>query len=79
VAHEVTAETAARLIDPVALDELDEVGSLVVVKFIVADETEPDRGGGDTFFEVGAIEGEAVAKELDDVVVPGDVVGFDHD
>ena len=77
--HEVTPETAAWLVDPVPLDELDEVGSLVVVELVVADETELDRRGGDTFFEVGAVEAEAVAKELDDVVVPGDVVGFDHD
>ena len=79
VTYEVTAETAARLVDPVALDELDEVGGLVVVELVVADETELDRRGGDAFFEVGAVEAEAVAEELDDVVVPGDVVGFDHD
>ena len=45
VAYEVAAEPAARLVDPVAPDELDEIGGLVVVELVVRDEPELDRGG----------------------------------
>ena len=74
VAHEVLAERAARRLDRVALDELDEVGGLVLVQLGAGDEAEPDGRRGDPLLEVDGVEGEAVAEELDDVVVAGVVV-----
>src|SRR5215468_9692795 len=74
MAHEVVAERAARRLDRVALDELDEVGRLLLVQFRAGHEAEPYRGGGDALLEVEAAEGEAIAEELDDVVVARVVV-----
>src|SRR6185437_1313388 len=74
VAHEVLAERAARSLDRVALDELDEIARLVLVQLGACDEAKPDRRGGDALLEVEAVEGEPVAEELDDVVVARVVV-----
>src|SRR5439155_3850829 len=74
VANEVLAEGAARRPDRVALHELDEVGGLVLVQLGIGDEPEAHRRRRDPLFEVDAVEGEAVAEELDDVVVAGVVV-----
>ena len=71
VAHEVPPEGAARLVDPPLGGELDEVGGLVLVEVVRLDEAELDRGRGDPLLEVVGVEAEAVAEELDDVVVAG--------
>src|SRR5436309_14363938 len=78
MAHEIAAQPAARLVDPVALDELDEIGGLVFVELVVADEPELHGGGRDALFEVGGVEAESVPEKLDDVVVSGEVVGLRH-
>src|SRR5207248_11094287 len=67
-------ERAAWRLDNVALDELDEVGRLVLVQLGARDEPEADGRGRDALLEIEAVEGEAVAEELDDVVVAGVVV-----
>ena len=69
VTHEVLPESRARVVDPVAFHQLDEVGRLVWIELVVRDKPELDRGGGDAFFEVLCVEAEAVPEELDDVVV----------
>jgi hypothetical protein len=74
VAHEVFPKGAARRVDRVALDELDEVGGLLLVQLGAGDEPPPDRGRRGALREVEVVEGEAVAEELDDVVVAGVVV-----
>jgi hypothetical protein len=79
VADEVSPEAAARLVDPIAFDELDEVGGLVVVELVITDETELYGRGRDALLEIGRIEAEAVLVELDDIVVAGDVVRLCHE
>src|SRR4051812_19399742 len=74
VANEILAERAARCSDRVALDELDEIAGLVLVQLGARDETQTDRRGRDAFFEIQAVEGEAVPEELDDVVVARGVI-----
>ena len=74
VPNEIAAERAARLLDPVALDELDQVGRLVVVELVASEETELDGGCRHTLREILGVEAEAVARVLDDVVVAGVVV-----
>ena len=74
VPDEVFAERAAGRLDRVPLDELHEVGGLVLVQLGIGDEAEADRRCGDPLLEVEAAEGEAVAEELDDVVVAGVVI-----
>ena len=78
VAHEIAAEPAARLVDPVPLDELDEIGGLIFVQLVVADQPQLHRCGRDTLLEVGRVEAEPVSQKLDDVVVSGQVVGLRH-
>jgi len=74
VANEVAAERAAGLFDGVPLDELDQVGRLVVVQLVPCQQAELDGGRRDALLEVRAVEAEAVAQELDDVVLAGAVV-----
>ena len=74
VANEVAAERAAGLLDRVPLHELDQVGRLVVVELVPSEEAELDGGCRDALLEVVRVEAEAVAEELDDVVVAGVVV-----
>jgi hypothetical protein len=69
VAHEVTAELAARLLDQPVRGELDEVVGLLVVELVVVDEAEPESRRADALGEVGVVEAEAEAEELDDDVV----------
>ena len=76
---EIPPEAAARLVYPVPFDELDEVGGLVVVQLVVADEAELHRRGRHALLEVGGVESEAVAEEFDHVVVAGDVVRLCHE
>jgi hypothetical protein len=78
VPHEIAAELAARLGNPPVGRELDEIGGLVVVEVVGADEPEPDGGGGDPLLEVVRVEAEAVAEELDDVLVAGRIVRLAH-
>src|SRR6266542_5211073 len=79
VADEIAPESAARFVDPVTLDELDQVGGLVPVELVVPDESELDGGRGDALLEVRGVEAEAVPQELDHVVVAGNVVGLCHE
>ena len=58
--------------------ELDEVEDLLVLELIATDQPEPNRGCGDALLEVVPVEAEAVAEELDDVVVPRRVVRLGH-
>ena len=74
VANEIAAERRAGLVDRVPLDELDQVGRLVVVELVPSEEAELDGGCRDALLEVVSVEAEAVAEELDDVVVAGVVV-----
>ena len=67
--HEVAPEPAAWVFDPVPPDELDEIGGLVLVQFVVGDQPELDGRGGDALLEVGGVEAEAMVLKLDDVVV----------
>ncbi len=78
VADEVAAEAAARLLDPVAPDELDEVGRLIRVELVVRDQAEPHGRRGHALLEVFSVEAEAMVLELDDVVVARDVVRLHH-
>ena len=78
VPHEIPAERAPRLGDPAVGRELDEIGRLLVVEVVRADQSEPDGSGGDALFEVVGVEAEAVAEELDDVLVAGRIVRLAH-
>ena len=69
VADEVAAELAARIRDPPVGSELDEVGGLLVVQVVRPDQPEPNGGTGNSLLEVLGVEAEAVAEELDDVLV----------
>src|SRR5947199_7743759 len=55
-ADEVAAERAARLLDPGALDELDEIGRLVLVELVPREEPELHGGGGHALLEVLGVE-----------------------
>jgi hypothetical protein len=68
-AYDIAAERRAWVGDPAVRGELDEVGGLRLVEVVRLDQSEPDRGGDDALLEVGGGEREAVAEELDDVVV----------
>src|SRR5581483_10810515 len=73
-ADEIAAERAARLLDPGTLDELDEIGRLVVVELVLREEPELHCGGGHALLEVLGVEAEAVPEKFDEVVVAGAVV-----
>jgi hypothetical protein len=79
VADEVDAEHAAGFVDAPVRRELDEVGGLLVLELVPAQEPEPDGGGGNALLEVEGAEREAVAEELDDEIVAGGVVGLGHE
>src|SRR3954447_15024932 len=74
MANEIPAERRTRLLDGVPFHELDQVGRLVVVELVPSEEAQLDGGGRDTLLEVVRVEAEAVAEELDDVLVAGVVV-----
>ena len=74
MADEVRPERAARLRDPAVRGELDEVRDLVLVEVVRRDEPELDGGRADPLLEVARAEREAVAEELEHVVVAGRVV-----
>ena len=78
VADEIVPQAAARLGDSPVGGELDQVGGLVVVEVVVADQPERHGRRGHSFLEVDGVEGEPVAEELDDVLVPGGVVRLAH-
>jgi hypothetical protein len=78
VPHEVAAERASRLGDPAVGRELDEIGRLLVIEVVRPDQSEPDGRGRDALFEVVGVEAEAVAEELDDVLVAGRLVRLAH-
>ena len=78
VADEVAAERAAGVGDPAVGGELDEVGGLLVVEVVRPDQPEPDGRRGDPLLEVVGVEAEAVAEELDHVLVAGRVVRLAH-
>ena len=61
MANEVAAERRAGLGDRVPLDELDQVGRLVVVELVPSDEPELDGGCRDPLLEILRVEAEAVA------------------
>ena len=75
---EVVAKLAARFGDPSVSCQLDEIAGLVLLELAGLDEAELDRGGVDALLEIGLVEAEAVAQELDDEVVAGKVVGLGH-
>ena len=72
------AEAAARLRDAAVGRELDEVAGLVGVELVPRDQLELDGGGGDPLLEVDGVEAEAIAEELDLVVLARLVVGLAH-
>jgi len=74
VTDEVAAELAPGLLDHAVRGQLDEVLGLLVVQLVVVHEAEPERGRADALREVGRVEAEAEAQELDDDVVTGRVV-----
>jgi len=78
VPHEIPAEGAARVGDPAVGRELDKIGRLLLVEVVRADQPETDSRCGDALFEVVGVEAEAVAEELDDVLVPGRIVRLAH-
>ena len=74
MADDVLTEARTRAVDPVSLDELDEVGGLVIVQLVVGDETELHGRGRHAFLEIRRVEAEPAAEVLDDVVLAGHVV-----
>ena len=66
---EIAAERAPRLLDRIALDELDEIRRLVLVEAVAGNELELDGRRRDALLEVLGVEAEAVAEELDDIVI----------
>ena len=78
MAHDIAAERRAGFLDHAVGRELDEVGDLLVLEFVPADQSEPNRRCGHALLEVVPVEAEAIAEELDDVVVPRRVVGLGH-
>ena len=78
VPHEIAPERTACVGDPPIGRELDEVGGLVVVEVVGPDQPESDGGGRDPLLEVVRVEAEAVAEELDDVLVAGRIVRLAH-
>ena len=79
VPDDVQPEPAPRVLDASVRDELDEVSGLLLVYVVRADELDADCGGDHALLEVARGELEAVTEELDDEVVPGSVVGREHD
>jgi hypothetical protein len=69
VPHEVTPQRAARLRYAAVGGELDEIGGLLVIEVVRLDHPEPHRGARDPLFEIERVEAEAVAEELDHVVL----------
>jgi len=65
MANEIAAERAAGLCDGVPLDELDQVGRLVVVQLVPCNQAELDGGCRDALLEIRRVEAEAVAEELE--------------
>ena len=74
MANEVAPQLAARLLDHAVGGQLDEVVGLFLVELVVVHEPELERGRGHPLREVGGVEAEAEAKELDDDVVARRVV-----
>ena len=72
--NEVAAEPAVRFLDRAALDELDQVGRLAVVELAHLEDAELHGGCRHPLLEVLGAEAEAVAQELDGVVVSRGVV-----
>src|SRR5262249_34185357 len=74
VAREVAAEARLGALDHALRAERDEVCGLVLVELVHLYEPELDGRGDDALLEVEGVEAEAVAEELDDVVVTRGVV-----
>src|SRR5207244_4870622 len=62
VANEIAAERAARLLDGVALHELDQVGRLVVVQLVACQQAELDGGCRDPLLAVGRVTAETIPE-----------------
>jgi len=60
------------------MDQLDQVGRLVVVELVPLNQAELDGGCGHALLEVEAVEGEAMLEELDLEIVSGRVVRFER-
>jgi hypothetical protein len=69
---EVAAERAARLLDLPSAASSTRSGGLVLVERVPLDEAELDCRRRHALLEVGCVEAEAVAEELDDVIVAPD-------
>jgi hypothetical protein len=78
VADEVTAKLAAGIGDAAVGRELDEIGGLLLVEVVRPDQPEADGRRGDPLLEVVGVEPEAVAEELDNVLVARGVVRLAH-
>ena len=78
MADEVDAEPAAGLGDPAVRRQLDEVGGLLLVQVVSADEAQLHGRRRDALLKIECVEAEVVAQELDDVVVPGRVGRLGH-
>ncbi len=75
MAHEVRAERAPRPGDASVRRELDEISDLVLVEVVRRHEPELDGRRLHALLEVPRAEGEAIAEELEHVVLAGEVVG----
>ena len=78
VPDEVPAERAASVGDAAVGGELDEIGRLVIVEVVGANQSQSNGGGRDPLLEVVGVEAEAITEELDHVLVPGRIVRLAH-
>ena len=78
VADEVEAEPALRVGDASVGNELDEVGDLVLLEIVRADQPDAHGGGGHTLLEVLRAEFEPVTEELDHEIIAGAVIRREH-
>jgi hypothetical protein len=76
VAHQIAPEPAVGLLDDAVGSELHEVGRLLLVELVALEQPELHGRRGHALLEVMRVEAEAVAQELDDVVLARPVVGF---
>jgi single-stranded-DNA-specific exonuclease len=78
VADEVIAELAPGLRDPPMSRQLHEVRGLVLLELARLDEAQLHSRGIDPLLEIDLVEAEAIAEELDDEVVAGEVIRLGH-
>jgi single-stranded-DNA-specific exonuclease len=79
VANEITAELAPRLCDSPVCGQLDEIIGLFFLELAELDEAELHGCRAHPLLEIRLVEAEAVAEELDDVVVAREVIGLRQD